>query len=65
MRLAQLVIYGVMLLSASSVAESAMYAYVDQSGTMHFTNVPTDPRYREIQIPGFEAVKQADRKSVV
>ena len=57
MRLALLVISGVMLLSATSVAEAAMYAYVDQSGSMHFTNVPADSRYREM--PGFDAVKQA------
>jgi len=46
-----------MLLSASSVTEAAMYAYVDQFGSLHFTNVPADSRYREI--PGFDAVKQA------
>ena len=25
-----------------------MYSYVDQHGRLHFTNVPADPRYREV-----------------
>lgn len=26
-----------------------VFQYVDESGTIHFTNVPTDPRYRRLQ----------------
>jgi soluble lytic murein transglycosylase len=26
-----------------------VFQYVDESGTVHFTNVPTDPRYRRLQ----------------
>lgn len=31
-----------------------MYSYVDQYGVVHFTNVPADPRYREV--PGYDAI---------
>lgn len=34
-----------------------MYSYVDQDGRLHFTNVPADPRFREV--PGYEAVRRA------
>lgn len=34
-----------------------MYSYVDQYGRLHFTNVPADPRYREM--PGHEALRKA------
>jgi soluble lytic murein transglycosylase-like protein len=34
-----------------------MYSFVDQYGRLHFTNVPADPRYREV--PDFEAVREA------
>ncbi|HIJ89537.1 MAG TPA: transglycosylase SLT domain-containing protein [Deltaproteobacteria bacterium] len=27
-------------------AQAAIYSYVDQHGTVHFTNVPNDPRYK-------------------
>jgi soluble lytic murein transglycosylase len=29
-----------------------MYSYVDQYGRLHFTNVPADPRYREVPDSG-------------
>ena len=34
-----------------------MYSYVDQNGRLYFTNVPADPRYR--QVPAFEAIRGA------
>jgi soluble lytic murein transglycosylase len=45
-----------MLLSSVSVPEAAMYSYVDQFGRLHFTNVPVDPRYKEI--PEFEVIRE-------
>jgi soluble lytic murein transglycosylase len=38
-------------------AEGRMYSYVDESGRLHFTNVPGDPRYREV--PGYKQVRRA------
>ena len=38
-------------------AEAAMYSFVDQYGRLHFSNVPADPRYREV--PGYKALRQA------
>jgi hypothetical protein len=35
----------------ASAADAGMYRFVDESGTVHFTNVPADPRYR--RLPGF------------
>lgn len=57
MRPSLLIIPLVMLLSLTAVGEAAMYAYVDQFGRMHFTNVPADPRYRKI--PEFDGIRQA------
>ena len=34
------------LLLAPDFAQAAIYTFVDQQGTVHFTNVPNDPRYR-------------------
>jgi len=48
-------IIGVQLLSVT--AEGKMYSYVDDSGRLHFTNVPGDPRYQEV--PGFKKVRRA------
>ena len=56
MRLAFLIIPVFLLLSAIMVAEAKLYSYVDQYGTMHFTNVPADPRYREI--PRFDIIRE-------
>ena len=56
MRLAFLIIPVFLLLSAIMVAEAKLYSYVDQYGTMHFTNVPADPRYKEI--PRFEIIRE-------
>ncbi len=35
--------------SAEAFAES-MYQFVDQDGGIHFSNVPTDPRYKKIRV---------------
>jgi soluble lytic murein transglycosylase-like protein len=34
------------LLLVPDGAQAAIYTFVDQHGTVHFTNVPNDPRYR-------------------
>ncbi|MDH7499079.1 MAG: transglycosylase SLT domain-containing protein [candidate division NC10 bacterium] len=48
-----LLAYGVLLLLGlllfSSSLEAALYAYVDENGVFHFTNVPTNPRYRLVE----------------
>ncbi len=36
--------------------EAAMYSFVDESGRMHFSNVPADPRYRPL--PGYGTVRR-------
>jgi len=45
------------MLPSLPVGEAAMYSYVDQNGRLYFTNVPADPRYKEV--PGYEALRQA------
>ena len=57
MRLTLFGIFMIVLLSSLSASEAAMYSYVDQYGRMHFTNVPADPRYREV--PGYGAIRSA------
>jgi soluble lytic murein transglycosylase-like protein len=44
-----------MLLSYSE-SRAAMYSFVDEYGGLHFTNVPADPRYREV--PGYEKIRE-------
>jgi soluble lytic murein transglycosylase-like protein len=48
MRIALFSIFMMVLLVSSAVSEAAMYTYVDQYGGLHFTNVPADPRYKEV-----------------
>jgi len=38
-------------------AEAAMYSFVDQYGRLHFSNVPADPRFKEV--PGYESLRHA------
>ncbi len=45
------------LLSTIPETKAAMYSFVDQDGRMYFSNVPADPRYREV--PGYEALRKA------
>jgi soluble lytic murein transglycosylase len=51
MQLALFFILPVVLLSSLPNAEAAMYSFVDQDGKLHFSNVPADPRYKEL--PGY------------
>ena len=51
MRLALFFILPIVLLLALPDVEAAMYSFVDQEGKLHFSNVPADPRYREV--PGY------------
>jgi soluble lytic murein transglycosylase len=52
-----LFIFVIVLLSPLPDLKAAMYSYVDQYGRLHFTNVPADPRYREV--PGYDAIRKA------
>ncbi len=47
-----------LLLAAAAlppVARGDIYSFVDQQGTIHFTNVPTDPRFKKVprELPSF------------
>ena len=44
------------VLQTFTISRAAMYSYRDESGRLHFTNVPADPRYKEI--PGFIRVRK-------
>lgn len=46
---AVLVVCGLSALAAPARGE--VYQFMDAQGVMHFTNVPTDPRYRRLQNP--------------
>ncbi|MGW8161943.1 MAG: lytic transglycosylase domain-containing protein [Desulfobulbales bacterium] len=46
-----------MLMLPLSRTEAAMYSFIDQQGRLHFTNVPADPRYREVA--GYTGVRNA------
>jgi soluble lytic murein transglycosylase len=48
------------LLSSSSVG-AVLYSYVDKSGRLHFTNVPADPKYR--QVPGYAKIRRSARSA--
>ncbi len=52
MQLALFFILPIVLLSSLPNAQAAMYSFVDQDGKPHFSNVPADPRYKEL--PGYE-----------
>ncbi len=43
---AALLVLGILALAVPSRA--TLYSYVDESGVTHFTNVPSDPRYRKV-----------------
>jgi len=57
MRLVLFFIVVIAMLPSLSEARAAMYSYVDQYGRLYFTNVPADPRYKEV--PGFEGIRKA------
>ena len=57
MRLVIFTVLMIVLLPSLPETEAAMYSYVDQYGRLHFTNVPADPRYREV--PGHAALRKA------
>jgi soluble lytic murein transglycosylase-like protein len=37
---------GVILITAASLAHADIYAFVDEDGIAHYSNVPTDPRFQ-------------------
>lgn len=48
-RTVALLVFGMALTAPRARAE--VYSFVDEEGVVHFTNVPTDPRYRPIDSP--------------
>jgi soluble lytic murein transglycosylase-like protein len=36
------------LLAASAPAQAVLYSFVDENGVTHYTNVPSDPRFRKV-----------------
>jgi soluble lytic murein transglycosylase-like protein len=51
------IVFIVLMSTLLTDADAAMYSFVDQYGRLHFSNVPADPRYREV--PGYEALRKA------
>jgi len=49
-------ILAIALLQSFSESRAAMYSFVDEYGRLHFTNVPADPRYKEV--PEFEKIRE-------
>ncbi|MFA6282671.1 MAG: transglycosylase SLT domain-containing protein [Desulfurivibrionaceae bacterium] len=50
------------LLLAPDGAQATIYTFVDRNGTVHFTNVPNDPRYKPGVIrPQFRGASRANR----
>lgn len=45
-----------MALAFPSDARGDIYSFVDQQGTIHFTNVPTDPRFKKV-LRGFPSFR--------
>lgn len=39
-------VIGVMWMATASLARADIYAFVDESGVAHYSNVPTDPRFQ-------------------
>ncbi|MEW6427484.1 MAG: transglycosylase SLT domain-containing protein [Thermodesulfobacteriota bacterium] len=54
----KLLIMAVFLLTAAAPASGAIYTYTDAEGVIHFTNVPSDSRYRLLfgrePMPGYD-----------
>lgn len=46
--LARLALLGVLLAPAAARAADTIYSYVDADGVVHFSNAPTDGRYRRV-----------------
>jgi soluble lytic murein transglycosylase-like protein len=52
-----------LLLALATPAAAALYSFVDEQGVTHYTNVPSDPRYRKV--PGATPPPQARSSSGV
>ena len=61
MRVPVIIIAMLAVLLSSSFVGAALYSFVDGSGKLYFTNVPGDPRFREV--PGYEKVRKAAARS--
>jgi soluble lytic murein transglycosylase-like protein len=49
--------------TSASRSRDSIYQYVDRNGVIHFTNVPTNPRYKKIRSPRAFTQLQAKRLS--
>ena len=47
-----------------SDAAGAIYQYIDKAGTIHFTNVPTDPRFQQIKRDYLRLAPRLSRKAL-
>ena len=48
---ARVVVVTVAFLALAGIGEAGVFRFVDEAGTVHYTNTPSDPRYRSV--PGF------------
>jgi len=46
-----------LLFASAATAGEAIYTFVDELGVAHFSNVPSDPRYRPRSNPAAESAK--------
>ena len=46
-----------LLFASGATAGEAIYTFVDELGVAHFSNVPSDPRYRPRSNPAAESAK--------
>ena len=50
-------IFLIAFILTSTCVKAEIYTYIDDNGTIHFTNVPTDPQYKMIIPPKAERIK--------
>lgn len=54
-----------LLFSPLDVFSMEVFQYIDLSGTVHFTNVPTDPRYRKLKPRGKTSYPEKDNRQKI